>query len=434
MPIAIDLRLLADQAHPLEKNGDMRGLIDHIHGARIVMIGEASHGTHEYYSWRDRLTRELIENYGYNFIAVEGDWPPCYQVNEFINSDRHFPSQAALKVFRRWPTWMWANTDVAKALDWLKSWNSDQTDDNQIGFYGLDIYSLFESIDEVVRQVDRIDPRLTAKVRTLYGCFEPHMRDEKRYLRSLLNMTSNCEDAARQALLSLNEIRIKKMSNTNSSLFSAIQNATIIKNAERYYRSMVFVDDQSWNIRERHMMDTLDSLLEFYGPKSKAIVWAHNTHVGDYRATNMVDFGNVNIGGLAREKYGEHEVALVGFGSYRGQVTASGAWGGTTQEMRVPAALPNSYEDLLHRVSGETPYDQLYFLLNKKMGGLLSERRGHRAIGVVYSPLNDRSNYVPTVLSQRYDAFVYIDTTTALSPLTTRLHRDELPETYPSGM
>lgn len=411
------------RAHPMNKSRDLVALIDHIKSARVVMLGEASHGTHEFYQWRFEISKILIEEHGFDFIAVEGDWPPCQAVNKFIYDKEKGSAFSVLKKFERWPTWMWANSEVLELVEWLHG--------RRIGFHGLDVYSLFESIDEVLKILRKENAALADIARAHYSCFDDFGRDEKAYVRSLLKFSDSCEKAAVQTLQKLLRARMKN----EAAHFDAVQNARIIKNAEDYYRAMIHAEENTWNIRDRHMMETLDTLLRFYGPESKGIVWEHNTHIGDYRATDMLANGQVNIGGLARQQYGEDRVALVGFGTYEGSVTASHSWDGPTERMPVPAAKPGSYEEIFHKSILDVESDDFYILMDRKARSTaLSECRGHRAIGVVYDPEHERwGNYVPTNLAERYDAFVFIDQTQALLPLFTEFKRQEIPETFPGG-
>jgi erythromycin esterase-like protein len=322
---------------------------------------------------------------------------------------------------------MWANEEIAKLAEWMKT--------KDAAFYGLDVYSLFESIDEITRYLRAKEPELAEEVEKRYSCFEPYEGDEISYARSLLKYPAGCKHEVLMNLQKLLELRVGKVTENDDDLFSSQQNARIIANAETYYRSMVEVDDHSWNVRDTHMMDTLDRLLERHGEGAKAIVWAHNTHIGDYRATDMLSAGYVNIGGLARQSYGDENVALVGFGTYQGQVTAGSAWAGPEQVMTVPPAAEESYEYHFHRAAVRSLTNQYFLILNNKNHPYFSKRFGHRAIGVVYDPHEERrSNYVPTELSRRYDAFVFVDTTHALKSLHTPSVRGDLPETWPTGM
>jgi erythromycin esterase-like protein len=421
------------RARPLRALEDLQPLIESIQNSKVVMLGEASHGTHEFYHWRKLISQELIQNHGFRFIAVEGDWPPCQQVHQFIQNGEGQNAEQVLQNFRRWPTWMWANREVLDLVQWLRFWNQDKGLGQQVGFHGLDVYSLFESIDEVERLVGKVDPDLVRVLRERYACFEPSMRDEKKYIKSLLNLAEGCEKEVLENLKDLLKLRLRDGQNMREKIFDATQNARIVANAEHYYRSMIYADDESWNIRDRHMMETLDLLLQRYG---KGIVWEHNTHIGDYRATDMAAHGHVNIGGLAREEWGRENVSLVGFGTYEGSVIASHAWAGPVEAMRVPPGKPDSIEAHFHSCVSNIGSSKFYLLLDAQARQTaLAQTYGHRAIGVVYDPNQERrGNYVPTSLAERYDAFVYFDRTRPLSPLQTFVDREEVPETFPSGI
>lgn len=431
------IEAIEEKAIALNHPRDLKQLIDQISRARIVMLGESSHGTHEFYDWRRVISEWLITKHGFNFIAVEGDWPPCWELNKFVTNTINQAAPDILSHFNRWPTWMWANQDIVKLAQWMRTHNQTAAKEKQAGFFGLDVYSLFESIDAVLKQLEKMNPILARRARVKYSCFDPFQGDEKAYARSLIEFPEGCEQQALENLQDLLRLRLDKIKDRQHPLFDAEQNARIVVNAENYYRTMMHGEEDSWNVRDRHMIETLETLLDHSGPNSKAIVWAHNTHVGDYRATNMLAQGQINLGGLAREIWGEDQVALVGFGTYEGSVIASHAWDGPIQSLQVPPAKPGSYEAAFHEVamsSGQSSFFLPWLNDPDTRSGALSEVRGHRAIGVVYQPEHERfGNYVPTRLSQRYDAFVYVDRTTALEPLAQPFDRGEIPETWPMG-
>ncbi|XGC80647.1 erythromycin esterase family protein [Bdellovibrio bacteriovorus] len=399
--------------------------------AKIVMLGEASHGTHEFYEWRRLISQELITNHGFNFIAVEGDWPPCYAANRLIRSKQSNADKELIHHFHRWPSWMWANTEVAELLNWMKDHNQKLKGKKTIGFFGLDVYSLFESIDEVLHTLKKMDPALAKAAKEQYACFDKFNRDERRYAQSLY-FSPGCQT---QVLLVLQDLlKAKHLQLSGESLFDAQQNARIVRNAEDYYRTMIHGNEDSWNVRDRHMMETLNILLSHHGENAKGIVWAHNTHIGDYRATSMVDEGQVNLGGLARIEWGSNKVALLGFGTYEGSVVASPAWDGPVQLMQVPKGKSGSYEDLFHQKCVNEKSDFIFSWLQGSTELELHQTRGHRAIGVVYDPrFESFGNYVPTKLATRYDGFLFIDQTRGLTPLTVSFDRREFPETFPGG-
>jgi erythromycin esterase-like protein len=302
------------------------------------------------------------------------------------------------------------------------------------GFYGLDVYSFFESIDEVVNYLKKNNLPLAQEIQRRYACLDPFEGDEISYARSLLKYPPGCENEVLLNLQRLLELRVKDVAQDGDELFSSQQNARIVANAETYYRAMLSGDASSWNVRDGHMMETLDRLLERAGEGAKAIVWAHNTHIGDYRATDMKEAGYINLGGLARQSYGEENVALVGFGTYQGEVLAGSGWGRPEEIMPLPAAHEESYEYHFHRAAQNHNLNQFYLLLENKTHTPFAHRLGHRAIGVVYDPRHERrGNYVPTELSKRYDAFVFVDQTHALKSLHTAYVLGEFPETWPTG-
>ncbi len=421
-----------DVAHPLRGSEDLDPLLDRIGDARCVLLGEASHGTHEYYAWRARISERLIREKGFSFIAVEGDWPDCYEVNRYVKGypDSGKSAREALEVFDRWPTWMWANEEVVGLAEWLRRHNEGLPQDARVGLYGLDVYSLRESLEAVIEYLERVDPDAVGSARRAYKCFEPYGQDPQEYARATVFVPTSCEEEV-VGMLSKLRGRLPRYQDDPEVRFDAEQNALVARGAEAYYRAMVRGGAASWNVRDRHMAETLNRLMRLHGPNAKAVVWEHNTHIGDARFTDMARHGMVNVGQLVRERRGEEDVVLVGFGSHRGSVIAGARWGAPMERMPVPPAREGSWEDVLHRAGEE---DKLLVFSDAGEGGLL-EPRGHRAIGVVYDPAHDHyGNYVPTVLPRRYDAFVYVDETRALHPLRLRLREDgEPPETYPSG-
>lgn len=411
---------------------DLDALIEAIGDRRIVMLGEATHGTHEFYTWRTAISKRLIEEKGFRFIAVEGDWPDCYLINRYIKNsgDPTASIRSVLARFDRWPSWMWANWEVAALAEWLRGHNAPRPQDRQAGFYGLDVYSLWDSMRAMISYLETEDPETARAVKQAVRCFEPYGEDEQLYARHTLAGHS-CRD---EVLALLKEVRLRAhhLDGDPEAAFNTEQNAHIAVNAERYYRSMISFDNDSWNIRDTHMIDTLDRLLNFHGPQSKAIVWAHNTHIGDARATDMKRAGMINIGQLAREKYGADSVYLAGFGTYSGSVIAGAGWGEPMQELPVPAARVQSIEDILHR---ESPRDRYLLFDKEEADPHFDAPVRHRAIGVVYHPEHERNgNYVSSVMRKRYDAFIYIDRTTAVHPLGLPPNDAHAPDLYPFGV
>jgi erythromycin esterase-like protein len=399
---------------PLATEADLDVLLNKIGNAKYVLLGEASHGTSEFYAWRAAITRRLIAEKGFTFVAVEGDWPDAYELNRYIRGTAYQNNTASqvLQNFNRWPTWMWANQEIAQLADWFKSYNAGQGATKPASFYGLDVYSLWESLDRVIEYLETADPAAAQSAREAYACFAGYQGDEQAYAQATFNPAQSCaEELARM----LERVQAHARSApTSEEAFNAEQNALVAVNAERYYHAMVRSGAQSWNVRDQHMMTTLNRLMERHGPDAKAIVWAHNTHVGDARYTDMAASGEVNIGQLVREQHEGAGVYLVGFSTYRGTVIAADEWGAKTEEMRVPEARQGSWDAILHNLQ---PADKIVMLDQLRNEPALKGAKGQRAIGVVYSPGNEAGNYVPTVLTQRYDALLFIDQTNALKPL-----------------
>ena len=410
-------RALSRVAHPLEDDASLEPLIARIGDARIVMLGEATHGTSEFYTWRARITARLMRERGFRVVAVEGDWPDCLAVDRALRSAED--PRAALKAFTRWPTWMWANHEVAELVAMLRASPGAR-------FYGLDVYSLWDSIRALVARLDELDPEAAQRAREAWACFEPYGEEADRYALASQSVPRSCQEHVVRALLATREAMLA--TSDPDERLDAEQNAEIMVNAEGYYRAMVEGGATTWNLRDTHMMDTLDRILARHGPAAKAVVWAHNTHVGDARATDMAAQGMTNLGQLARERHGRDHVVLVGFGTHRGSVIAARAWDAPMQRMRVPEAAPGSLEMRMHEVVG----DDALFLPDDAPE--LREEVGHRAIGVVYHPERDRAQYVPTRVGQRYDAFLFLDRTTAVRPLHVTSDHIEMPETYPWGV
>lgn len=425
---------IRDHVTDLRNSDSLDPLIERIGNARFVLLGEASHGTSEYYSWRARISKRLITEKGFRFIAVEGDWPDCYEVNRYVKGQMNpgMDAREVLHRFDRWPTWMWANWEVVALVEWMRRFNEGKSDAEKAGFYGLDVYSLWESLDAIYRYIRENHPDRAGEAIEAMACFEPFNREGQEYAWYTRMVAEDCEDEVVALLTSLRRSRAEAWESPESH-FDAEQNALVAVNAERYYRAMVRSDSGSWNVRDVHMADTLDRLMARHGPNSKAIVWEHNTHIGDARATDMREAGMVNVGQLARERHASEGVVLVGFASYEGSVVAGSKWGAPMNVMPVPRAMAGSWEWILHRaIDG----DGLLLLDSLRGSAEFASMRGHRAIGVVYHPEREvMGNYVPTELAQRYDALLFLNRTHALHPL----HLDvrtahEPPETYPWGV
>ena len=416
-------------AHPLAGPETWNPLLDRIADAKVVLLGEASHGTHEYYRARAELTQRLIEERGFSFVAVEGDWPDCERVDRSVRLDPQAPEdpRAALEQFQRWPTWMWSNEEVCDFTRWLRRYNAGREYPDRVGFYGLDVYSLWESLRAILVHLREHDPDLVDEAMEAYRCFEPYGEDPNRYAADVGFVPRGCQEEVLDLLVQLRREAVWD----SDEQFAAWQNAEVVAGAERYYRAMLNPGPESWNLRDTHMADTLDRLLHHYGPGSKGIVWAHNTHVGDARGTDMAQHNLINIGQLVRERYRPEDVVLVGFGGHRGMVIAGSHWGAPEEAMTVPPGMHGSLEELLHNTGLDA---SLLVFPTERQPDWLQGLLQHRAIGVVYNPGREqRVNYVPTRLGQRYDAFCWFDDTRAVHPLVVPRATKEQ-ETYPSGV
>jgi erythromycin esterase-like protein len=467
----------------LDNSKDLDILLDRIDDSQIVLLGEASHGTSEFYRRRTEITKRLIKEKGFSFIALEGDWPDCYKVNRYIKGfpDSENNAYDVLYSFNRWPTWMWANKEMIELVEWLKLYNNKQKQQLQeenvinssisnkkiVGFYGLDLYSLWESMEAIIQYLKKIDPTAIKNAIEAYNCFEPYGKDVENYARVTAFVPENCEDEVIEMLSSVrNKMNVySKKDHGNrgeEEYFNAEQNAITAKNAELYYRTMIAGDIQSWNIRDNHMMETLERLIAFHDKedhsKAKAIVWAHNTHIGDARATDMSKDNMINLGQLVRERKSsssKNNTVLVGFGTYNGSVIAAKRWGDKMEEMKVPPAISESWDYILHNIKIDSTIASSYTNNNKliifshddeDINNKINENsnnkidngkwRDQRAIGVVYNPQYEKyRNYVLTNLSLRYDAFLFIDETHALNPLhMSTIDDKDLPETFPTGV
>lgn len=420
---------IVTRSRPLSTAADLDAIVERARGRRVIAIGEASHGTHEFYRWRGILTRRLIEEQRIDWIGVEGDWPDCWRLDRWVRglADQDLDARGILAGFSRWPTWMWANTDVADFLDWLHARNRRRPTTERVGFYGLDVYSLWDSLSRTMSWLAAHAPDALPLADRAWRCFAPFDEDPHRYAWGTRLVPLSCEADVVNLLV---EVR-RRVADDGDDAFDALQNAVVAAEAERYYRAMVRTDHDSWNIRDTHMADTADRLGRYFGPRSRGVIWAHNTHIGDARATTMAEEGLLNLGQLLRERLGRDRVLLVGMGSYRGSVLAASAWGSAEEEMPVPPAAPESHEALLHEVLAGASALLLPAEPAADWPGLLA---GHRAIGVVYDPQREAGNYVPTVMGERYDALLWFEETRALVPL----HRERAPiepeyEAEPSG-
>ncbi|HKP52848.1 MAG TPA: erythromycin esterase family protein [Chloroflexia bacterium] len=423
---------------------DYDPLLNRIGDARLVLIGEASHGTHEFYRERAQLTKRLITEKGFTAVAVEADWPAAYRVNSYVRgSGEGGTAVSALYAFERFPMWMWRNADVLDFIGWLRSHNDALSAGmTKAGFYGLDLYSMYGSIAAVLAYLDKVDPEAAGRARYRYSCLEHFGEDTQAYgYAASFGLTEPCEGEVLSQLVEIQRRASKYTQGGGASedeFFYAEQNARLVKNAEEYYRTMFGSRVSSWNLRDTHMAETLDALLAHLdrkGERSKVIVWAHNSHLGDARATEMGDRGEYNIGQLARQRYG-NDAVLVGFSTYAGTVTAANNWDEPGQLMRVRPGLPGSYEALFHEV--DLPRFMLFPRRDGSTPDGLREPRLQRAIGVIYRPETERlSHYFRTRLPDQFDAMIHIDETRAVEPLdrvgTLEPGEGDAPETFPSG-
>jgi erythromycin esterase len=432
--IEAELCDITRMTRPLRSEADLDPLLERIGDARFVLIGEASHGTAEYYRWRAALTRRLIAEHGFDFVAVEGDWPDCFRVNMWLKGHLE-PGQSAadvLRGFERWPTWMWANTEVAEFLNWLRDFNQRVSRSRApVGFYGLDVYSLWDSMRVVTEYLAAHRPDALEAAVAAVRCFEPYAEDPQRYAWATRLVPASCEDDVIRLLVEVGR-RTGPVDHEPEAELDLRQNAEVLAGAERYYRTMVRGDAESWNVRDCHMADTLDRLAAHHGPASRGVVWEHNTHVGDARATDVAGAGMVNLGQVVRDRHARDGVALIGCCGHRGTVIAADSWGSPMRVLPVPEAPPGTHEALLHDALGEPAV--LVFPPHHTTTWL-RRRRGHRAIGVVYDPRAERyGNWVPTVMGRRYDALLSFDDTHALHPLHAEAPQPRAEqETYPSG-
>jgi erythromycin esterase-like protein len=436
---------IRQNAYPLAgAAADYDPLLEHIGEARFVLLGEASHGTHEFYRERAEITKRLIAEKGFSAVAVEADWPDAYRVNRYVRGVGAGDSAAdALAGFERFPTWMWRNADVLDFLGWLRAHNDALSDHTpRLGFYGLDLYSLRGSMAEVLAYLDKVDPEAAQRARYRYACFDHHGEDPQAYgYAASFDLSSSCEDEVITQLVELRrraaEYATRDGRVAADDYFYAEQNARLVKNAEAYYRSMFQGCVSSWNLRDRHMAETLDALVAHLGaqaPHPKVVVWAHNSHLGDARATQMGDEGELNLGQLVRQRYGRAAV-LVGFTTYHGTVTAASMWGGPAERKRVRPALPDSYEALFHDLG--LPRCLLLLGADGDAPQALRQSRLERAIGVIYLPETERvSHYFYARLAEQFDAVLHYDETRAVEPLerTAEWEHGRVPETFPSGL
>lgn len=437
--LAASARAVAKPFH--ETRADLCALLDRSASAQVVLLGEASHGTQDFYHLRAAITKCLIQQYGLTAVAVEADWPDAYRVNRFVRGEGpDGDANTALSGFERFPGWMWRNTEVLSFVRWLREWNDDHPK-NKVGFYGLDLYSLSTSIKAVIAYLDRVDPEAARRARDRYACFDHFAGDSHAYGYAVsAGIVEPCED---DVIKQLGELRSRAADYAgrdgqmaDDDFFFAEQNALLAKNAEEYYRAMFRGRHSSWNIRDTHMADMFDALMKYLatlnGTKPRIAVWAHNSHLGDARATEMGERGELNLGQLLRERYGS-DAQSIGFTTYDGTVTAASDWDSDAERKLVRPALDGSIEALLHSVGLPQFVLDMH---DERMGGFATPLL-ERAIGVIYRPQTERqSHYFHARAAEQFDALIHVDRSTALVPLEPSQHwyHEEVPETYPSGL
>ncbi|MEJ7600557.1 MAG: erythromycin esterase family protein [Kofleriaceae bacterium] len=434
---------IAQIARPIHGEDELDQLVDLVSHARIVCLGESTHGSHEFYQLRAAVTRRLIAQHGFSAIAIEGDWPDALRTDRYVRQlGDDEAASAALASFQRFPTWMWRNQDVVDLVDWLRDFNRDRAPHARAGFYGLDLYSLHASIRSVLSFLDQADPTLAAEARERYACFDHAGGDPQRYgMRAFHGLTDDCEDQVIEQLVEMQRRRAARSGRTpaGDAWFQAIQNAHVVKDAEAYYRTMFGGRSASWNLRDRHMavrVERLAAHLGSTGEPARLVVWAHNSHIGDARATAMGRDGQLTLGQLLRQRHGD-AVALVGFTTHTGWVECACDWEQPGRRERVRPSLRGSWEELFH----DTGLAR-FMVESAALRPVIGEHaeRLHRAIGVVYRPDTERrSHYYESRIADQYDVIVHLDETDAVVPIdrqdasaaSTTL---DLPETFPTGM
>jgi len=429
-----DAALVAECAQPIggPEEADLGPLLERIGDARVVLLGEASHGTSEFYRMRERITRALIDEQGFRVVAVEADWPDAAQIDHYVR-DRNVPA-AEWQAFARFPTWMWRNHEVRHFVDWLRERNVARPPEERVRFAGLDLYGMYNSIAEVLAYLDAVDPETAKVARQRYGCLTPWQSDPAAYGQAALTGAyRSCEADVVGMLQDLLARRMETARVADERFFDATQNARLVADAESYYRVMYYGAAQSWNLRDQHMFQTLMQLLRHHGDDSKIVIWAHNSHVGDATATEMSARGERNIGQLCRQQFGDAAYSI-GFGTDHGTVAAASYWDGPLEIKRVRPSCEKSYERLCHE-SGLPAFTlALRAPARAELRQELTELRLERAIGVIYRPETERaSHYFHAVLPYQFDEWVWFDETRAVRPLETH-ELEGLPETYPFGL
>lgn len=396
---------------------DVKNLTDNIRDERLVLLGESTHGTSQYYSMRAAISKHLIKERGFNFVAVEGDWAAIYRLNLYVKGLSQEKSAGnIMRAFNRWPQWMWSNSETLEFVEWLRDYNSKRELSQMVGFYGIDVYGQWEAMDNLMEFVRLHLPEKLDAIKEKLQCFGAYRDNEWDYAKAVNSGKKSCENQLKEivSILTANEnklLQIDKM-----KYFNALQSAKVLKNAESFFRLALQRGPQSWNARASHFYNTVKRLMDFYGENSRGVVWAHNTHIGDARATPMASAAMVNIGMLAREDMGEKNVYIIGFSTFSGKVLAGRNWASDMEKMTMPNAIQGSLEYKLNSLNKSAFFvhfeNELFSPEHEIMQPI-----GHRAVGVVYNPQNEAGNYVPTVLPQRYDALVFFQHTDALNVL-----------------
>jgi protein-L-isoaspartate(D-aspartate) O-methyltransferase len=409
-------------------------LLDRVGDAKVVLLGESTHGSSEFYRLRATITRELIARKGFSFVAVEGDWPDCARVDAHVRGMRP-PSSVEFVPFSRFPTWMWRNREVRTFWRWLRDYNAERSARSPVGFHGLDMYSLFTSIAVVLAYLERVDPAAARVARARYGTLTPWQKDPAAYGRAVLaGRYASSEEVVVRMLRELLARRLDYVRRDGERFFDAAQNARVIASAEQYYRAMYYGSAASWNLRDRHMFDTLQTLLALHGPHAKGVVWAHNSHVGDARATEMSSRGELNVGQLCREAFADAAYS-VGFGTDHGTVAAAAEWGGPLELERVRPAHELSYERLCHQSGVPAFLLHLRRPRRQSVRDELMSPRLERAIGVIYRPETElASHYFQASLPRQFDEYVWIDETRAVDPVEAAAPSEGESDTFPSGL
>ncbi|AXA91196.1 erythromycin esterase family protein [Massilia sp. YMA4] len=441
---------LRQHARPLANADDFDAVLEAIGDASIVLLGEATHGTREFYRLRAEISKRLIVEKGFDAIAVEADWPDALRVSRYVqHGGDDMTAEGALGGFKRFPQWMWRNQEIVELVNWLRVHNGHVASNvRRVGFYGLDLYSLAQSMHAVIDYLQQADPEAAERARQRYACIDHMAEDPQRYgYATTFGMKEDCEREVMRQLTELtrqaNAHLTQGAGQVPDELFYAQQNARVARNAETYYRSMFQSRDESWNVRDSHMAETLEALREHIaqrtGKPAKVVVWAHNSHLGDARATEMGEGGQLNLGQLVRERYRPEDTFLLGFTTHTGTVTAATDWDGPAELKQVVPSRPDSVERVLHEVATASGMPQFLLPMKGRDSALarLPGRLLERAIGVIYRPDTERySHYFQAEVAQQFDALIHVDRSTALQPLerSALWQLDEVPETYPSGL